>query len=152
MQNVERRNIASGLAGVAAGLNPLTSITFLVAMVVTAAAGWIWFKNSGEVRQPFPLYGIVAGCYAGGFLIGRVLRSFLKIAAIVAALVLGGLGVLHWANVDTSKAREAVKDSSAWLEEKSDRAKDYLMHFLPSGAAAGAGVFAGGRRRRTPPQ
>lgn len=143
--------MASGLAGVAAGLNPLTSVTFLLALVVTAAAGWIWFNNSGEVRQPFPLYGIVAASYAGGSLIGRVLRSFLKIAALVAALALGCLGILHWANVDTSKAREAVKDSSAWLEERSDRTKDYLMHFLPSGAAAGAGIFAGGRRRQISP-
>ena len=152
MQNVERRNIASGLAGVAAGLNPLTSVTFLLALLVTAAAGWIWFKNSSEVRQPFPLYGIVGASYAGGFLIGGILRSFLKIAAVVAALALGGLGLLYWTNIDTSKARETVKDSSAWLEKTSGQAKDYLMHFLPSGAAAGAGAFAGGRRRRVPPQ
>ena len=152
MESDERRNMASGLVGVAAGLNPLTSVTFLFALVVTAAAAWVWFKNSGEVRQAFPLYGTVAASYAGGFLIGRVLRSFLKIAAIVAALVLGGLGVLHWAQIDTAKARDAVKDSSAWLEAKSGQAKDYLMHFLPSGAAAGVGVFAGGRRRRRSPE
>src|SRR6476646_2418339 len=89
MEKDEHKSIASGLIGVAAGLNPLTSVTFLLALLVLASAGWVWFKHSGEAVRSFPIYGTVAASYAGGFVTGRVFRRALKTAAIVAAIVLG---------------------------------------------------------------
>jgi hypothetical protein len=71
-----------------------------------------------------------------------------KTAAIVAAIVLGGLTVLNLVHVDTSKAKEAAEAGTSWVRNEASRAKHYLLHFLPSGGAAGVGVFAGGRRRR----
>src|SRR5262249_13606934 len=95
----------------------------------------------------FPLYGTIAASYAGGFLIGRLFWKVIKTAAIVAAIVLGGLALLNWAHVDTSKAKEVNKASSTWVRNHASRTKDYLLHFLPSGGAAGVGAFAGSRRR-----
>jgi hypothetical protein len=136
-----------GLADLAAGLNPMRSFTFLLALSVIALAAWSWFKQSGEPRPPFPLYGTIAASYAGGFLIGRLFRKVVKTAAIIAAIVLGGLALLNRAQVNTSKAREATEAGSTWVQNEAKQAKDYLFHLLPSGGAAAVGVFAGSRRR-----
>jgi hypothetical protein len=148
MDTNQRGRIAGGLAGLAAGLSPMNSRTFLLALGVTAVGAWVWFKQPGDPRPQFPWYGIIAASYAGGFLIGRVLWRAVKIAAIVAVLVLGGLALLSRAHVDTSKAQQTVKAGSTWVQDQASRAKDYLLHLLPSGSAAVVGVFAGGRGRR----
>jgi hypothetical protein len=147
MENSQPSKISGALTNLAAGLNPMKSPTFLLALGVTALAAWKWFNRSGDPRPAFPLYGAIAASYAGGFLIGRLLWRFVKVAAIVAALALGGLAVLNRAHLDTSRAREATEAGSAWVRNEASRAKHYLLHFLPSGGGAGLGVFAGGRRR-----
>jgi hypothetical protein len=125
------------------------SFTFLLAFGVAALAGWNWLKEPSEPRPPFPLYGIIAASYAAGFLIGRVFRKVVKTAALAAAIVLGGLAVLNRAHVDTSQAKQASEAGSTWVQSQARRAKDYLIHLLPSGAAASLGVFAGSRRRNS---
>jgi hypothetical protein len=147
MNTNQQGKVTGGLAALVVGLNPLKSITFLMALVLIAVAASNWLKPSGDPRPPFPLYGTIAASYAGGFLIGRLFWKVVKTAAIVAAIVLGGLTLLNRAHVDTSKAREVTEESSAWVRNQAGRAKHYLLHFLPSGGAAGLGVFAGGRRR-----
>lgn len=142
----QQGKLVGGLAGLAAGLNPLKSFTFLLALSVTALATWSWFQQPAEPHPPFPLYGTIAASYAGGFLIGRLFRKVVKTAAIVAAIVLGGLALLNRAHMDTTQAREAAQAGSSWVQHQASRAKDYLLHFLPSGGAAGIGVFAGSRR------
>jgi len=143
-----RGRIAGGFLGFVAGFSPLNSFTFLLAVAVTALAAWVWLKHSGDARPSFPFYGILAASYAGGFLIGRVFRKVVKAAVILAAIVLGGLALLRHARVDTVKAEQAVEAGSTWVQDQAGRARDYLFHLLPSGGAAGVGVFAGGRRRR----
>lgn len=140
--------MAGGLLGFLAGLNPMTSFTFVIALIVSGFAAWIWLRNGAEPHSPFPAYGAVAASYAGGFLIGRVFRRVLKTAALLGVVLLGLLGLLNHLHVDTSKAQQAVKAGSGWLQDRAGWASDYLMHFLPSGGAAGFGVFAGGRRRQ----
>jgi hypothetical protein len=148
MDSGQRGRIAGGLAGLAAGLSPLNSFTFVVALILTAIGAWSWFRQSGEPRSSFPLYATIAASYAGGFLIGRVFRTVLKTAAVVAAILIGGLALLNHAHVDTSKAKQAVEAGSSWAQQQATQAKKYLRHWLPSGTFAGIGVFAGGRRRR----
>jgi hypothetical protein len=147
MDNSQPKKSSGAFTNMAAGLNPMKSMSFLLALGVTALAAWKWFNRSGDPRPPFPLYGAIAASYAAGFLIGRLLWRVVKIAAILAALAIGGLTVLNRAHVDTSKAREATEAGSAWVRKEASRAKHYLLHFLPSGGGAGLGVFAGGRRR-----
>jgi hypothetical protein len=125
----------------------MKSFTFVLAFGVTALAAWRWFNQSGDPRPSFPLYGTIAASYAGGFLIGRVFWKVLKTAAIFAALVLGGLALLNRAHLDTSKVKQATEAGSTWVRNEASQAKHYLLHFLPSGGAAGVGAFAGGRRR-----
>jgi hypothetical protein len=148
MEPNQRSRIAGVLAGVISGLSPFKSLTFLMALGVAALAAWVWFKRSGDTQAAFPVYGTIAASYAGGFMIGRIFRKLIKAVAITAVLVLAGFALLNRAHVDTSKAKEVVQAGSTWAQDRASRAKDYLMHLLPSGGAAGFGVFAGGRRRR----
>jgi hypothetical protein len=148
MNTDQQGKVTSGLASLAAGLNPLKSTTFLLALALMAVAGLNWLRQSGDPQPSFPLYGTIAVSYAGGFLLGRLLWRVLKTAAIVAALALGGLALLNRVHVDTSKAKDAAEQSSTWVRNEAGRAKHYLVQFLPSGGAAGLGVFAGGRRGR----
>ena len=110
-------------------------------------AAWKWFNRAGDPQPPFPHYGVIAASYAGGFLIGRLFWRVLKIAAIVAALVLGGLALFNWVHVDTSKVKEATESGARWVRNETSQTKHYLLHILPSGGAAGLGAFVGGRRR-----
>ena len=144
----ERGKWLGGLAGLASGLSPMNSFTFIVALGVSALAGFLWFKESGDPRPPFPTYGTVAVSYAGGFLVGRLVRAVLRTAAIAVAIVLAGLAIVKCAHVDTGKAKQTVEAGSGWIREHADRISDDLLRLLPSGGAAGLGVLAGGRRRR----
>jgi hypothetical protein len=148
MNNHQQGRVGRGLVGLAAELNPLKSMTFLLALGLIAVAAYKWLRESGEQQPSFPFYGTIAGSYAGGFLIGRLFWRIVKTAAIVAAIVLGGLTVLNRVHVDTSKAKDAAEAGSSWVRNEASRAKHYLVHFLPSGVGAGLGVFAGGRRSR----
>jgi hypothetical protein len=148
MNNHHQGRVTRGLAGLAAELNPLKSITFLLALGLIAAAAYKWLKESGDPQPSFPFYGTIAGSYAGGFLIGRLFWRIVRTAAVVAAIVLGGLTVLNRVHVNTSKAKEAAEAGSSWVRNEASRAKHFLLHFLPSGVGAGLGVFAGSRRPR----
>jgi hypothetical protein len=149
METGQRGKTLGALVGLVAGLNPAKSPTFLLAFGLSALAAWVWFRGSGEARRPFPVYGVIATSYAGGFLIGMIFRNMLKITAIVATMVLSGFALANCFGVDASKAKQAVAEGSTWAQEKAGRVKGYLMHLLPSGTAAGVGAFAGARRRRS---
>jgi hypothetical protein len=126
----------------------MNSLTFLVAFGVVGVAAWSWVHQPSDLRSSFPVYGTIAASYAGGFLIGRVFRRIVTIAAIIAALVIGGLTLLNRTHLDTSKAKEAVGTGATWFQDQAHRVKGLLLHVLPSGGAAAVGAFAGGRRRR----
>jgi hypothetical protein len=147
MDNRPQSKLLAGLAGLAAELNPIKSFTSVLAIGVTALAAWIWVNRSGDPRPPFPFYGTIAASYAAGFLIGRLLWRVVKTAAIVSAILLGGLVLLNRVHLDTSKAKEATEAGSAWVRSQASRAKHFLLHFLPSGGGAGVGAVAGARRR-----
>jgi uncharacterized membrane protein (Fun14 family) len=126
----------------------MNSFTFILALIVTAFGAWAWFKQAGDIPARFPWYGTVAGSYAGGFLIGRVFRRVLKVAALMAAILVVGLVLLNRAHVDTSKVSHAVESGSTWVQQRAIRTTDYLLHLLPSGAAAAVGAFAGRGQKR----
>jgi hypothetical protein len=147
MKDTQQGKVTRRLSSLAAGLNPMKSFTFVLALGVTALAVWSWSNHSGDPRPPFPHYGTIAASYASGFLIGLLFWRVVKTAAIVAALMLGALALLNRAHLDTSKAREETEAGSTWVRNEAGQAKHYLLHFLPSGGAAGVGVFVGSRRR-----
>jgi hypothetical protein len=148
MDTSQRNKSLGWLVGVAAGLNPMKSLTFLLALGVAGMGAWTWFNHSGNPRAPFPHYGAIAASYATGFIIGRVFWKIVKTVAVLAAIALGGLALLNHTGVDDSKAKDAVAKGSVWVHQEAGSAKHYLLHLLPSGGAAGVGAFVGGRRRR----
>jgi hypothetical protein len=148
MDTNPRNRITTWLREAAAGLNPAKSTTFLLAVGLGGLATWVWFRGSGDSPSRFPFYGVIGTSYAGGFLIGLLFRSVLRITAIFAAFLLAGYALLHFMPVDTSQARKAVADSTTWAQQEASRARAHLLHLLPSGSAAGLGAFAGARRRR----
>jgi uncharacterized membrane protein (Fun14 family) len=148
MDTGRRNSIRGWVVDVVAGLNPMKSFTFILALGVAGIAAWAWFEHSGDPRPPFPHYGAIAASYAAGFIIGGVLWKIVKIAAVLAAIALGGLALLNHTGVDASKAKDAVTQSSKWVHQEAGSAKHYLLHLLPSGGAAGVGAFVGRRRRR----
>ena len=83
MEKSQQNQAWRGFAGLAAGLNPMKSVTFVLALGVTVLAAWKLLKHSGDPRPAFPWYGMIAVSYAGGFLIGRVLGRALKTVAVV---------------------------------------------------------------------
>lgn len=151
MDDSARGRLAGGVAGFLAGLNPLNSKTFILALVIAGFAAWRWQAHADDPQRVFPIYGVVAASYGGGYLIGRLFRRMLKLVAIAAALVISSLVVLKVVHVDTTKARESVTAGASWLQQQGERAQESLMHLLPSGTAAGFGAFAGGRRRGAAP-
>ena len=128
-------------------MNPMKSVTFVLALGVTVLAAWKLLKHSGDPWPAFPWYGMIAVSYAGGFLIGRVLGRALKTVAVVTAIVLGGLTLLRWTHVDTSKTAEQANAGVAWVRKEAKQLKHSLVHLLPCAGAATVGVFAGRRLR-----
>jgi hypothetical protein len=147
---MRRGSIATWLAGVTAGLNPFRSFTFVSATGLAALAAWVWLRRSSgsEGEAVFPFYGLIAASYAGGYLVGRAFRHVLRAIVSATAIVLSGVVLLQCVRMDTADAERAVESGSMWMRAKATRVKDYLLHLLPAGPAAGGGVFAGGRRWR----
>lgn len=124
---------------------PWTAKSFLAAgaTMVGGLASWIGNFTSPAVAQ-------MAGSYLGGFLIGWAFRRFLRMAAMLAAIVLAGVAVLKttgWLNLDWASIEAQLSQSLRWLQGEADGLRNLLAGFLPSAGAAGAGTFFGFRKK-----
>ncbi|MDZ4828756.1 MAG: FUN14 domain-containing protein [Phycisphaerae bacterium] len=87
--------------------------------------------------------------FMGGFFLAWALKKFIKmtlliggaIAVLIAALK--GTGVI---NLDWGAVESQVSSGMAAAGEHVDATKDVLLKYLPSGASAFVGMFAGLRR------
>jgi uncharacterized membrane protein (Fun14 family) len=106
-------------------------------------ASWIGNYTSPAVAQ-------IGGSYLGGFLIGWAFRRFLRVAAMMVALMLACIGVMKasgWIDVDWSALEAQVGQTVQWLHGEAEGLKNVLTGFLPSAGAAGAGSFFGFRKK-----
>ncbi len=124
---------------------PWAAKSFLAVALGTLGglASWIGNFTSPAVAQ-------MAGSYLGGFLIGWAFRRFLRMAAMLAAIVLAGIAVLKttgWLNLDWASIEAQLSQSLRWLQGEADGLRNLLAGFLPSAGAAGAGTFFGFRKK-----
>ncbi len=124
---------------------PWGAKSFLAVAVATIGglASWIGNFTSPTVAQ-------LGGSYLGGFLIGWAFRRFLRIAAMLVAILLACLGMLKasgWIDVDWGELEGQIHRAVQWLHGEAEGLKSVLTGFLPSAGAAGAGSFFGFRKK-----
>ena len=124
---------------------PWGAKSFLAVAVATLGglASWIGNYTSPAVAQ-------IGGSYLGGFLIGWAFRRFLRVAAMLVAVVLACIGLMKaggWIDVDWSQLEEQVRRTVQWLQGEAEGLRNVLTGFLPSAGAAGAGSFFGFRKK-----
>lgn len=124
---------------------PWTAKSFLAAGAATVGglASWIGNFTSPAVAE-------IGGSYLGGFLIGWAFRRFLKMAAMIVAIILACMAALKatgWMNLDWSSIEAQMSHALQWLHGEAEGLKNLLTGFLPSAGAAGAGSFFGFRKK-----
>ena len=124
---------------------PWGAKSFLAVAVATLGglASWIGNYTSPAVAQ-------IGGSYLGGFLIGWAFRRFLRVAAMLVAVVLACIGLMKavgWIDVDWSELEAQVRRTVQWLQGEAEGLRNVLTGFLPSAGAAGAGSFFGFRKK-----
>lgn len=119
------------------------SFLAVAAATIGGLASWIGNYSSPAAAQ-------IGASYLGGFLLGWAFRRFLRIAAMLVAVVLAGIAVMKasgWIDVDWSALEAQVGRTVQWLHGEAEGLRNVLTGFLPSAGAAGAGSFFGFRKR-----
>ncbi len=124
---------------------PWNAKSFLAAgaLMVGGLASWIGNYTSPAAAQ-------MAGSYLGGFLIGWAFRRFLRMAAMLTALILAVIAALKgtgWLNLDWALVEAQIPEWITWLQGGAQELKNLLTGYLPSAGAAGAGTFFGFRKK-----
>jgi len=115
----------------------------VAAATIGGLASWIGNYSSPAAAQ-------IGASYLGGFLLGWAFRRFLRIAAMLVAVVLAGIAVMKasgWIDVDWSALEAQVGRTVQWLHGEAEGLRNVLTGFLPSAGAAGAGSFFGFRKK-----
>jgi uncharacterized membrane protein (Fun14 family) len=124
---------------------PWAAKSFLAVAVATIGglASWIGNFTSPAAAQ-------IGASYLGGFLIGWAFRRFLRIAAMLVAVVLACMAAMKatgWIDVDWNALEEQMTRTIQWLHGEAQGFKNVVTGFLPSAGAAGAGSFFGFRKK-----
>ena len=124
---------------------PWAAKSFLAvgAATIGGLASWIGNYTSPAVAQ-------IGGSYLGGFLIGWAFRRFLRLAAMLVAVVLACVAAMKatgWIDVDWGALEGQINQTVQWLHGEAEGFKKVLSGFLPSAGAAGAGSFFGFRKK-----
>jgi len=124
---------------------PWGAKSFLGAGATTIAGlgGWM-----NDMMSPALARG--GASFMGGFLIGWAIRRAIKLAVIVAGLLLTllaavkmtGIVTLDWTAIEAN-----ISHSLAWAQGKAEGFKEVLTGYLPSAGAGGAGTYFGFRKK-----
>ncbi len=85
----------------------------------------------------------------GGFIVGWLLRVFVKTTILVGslmAMLFGALSYFHIMNVDFTSVQQHYNTEVAWLTDQAYRLKDMVIAHLPAHAGGLFGIFMGFRR------
>jgi uncharacterized membrane protein (Fun14 family) len=159
-----RRNMTLGVSDRETGLlerkaadrhpprSPFTSKSVLGAGAALLGSGGLWLANPEQgsaaswLQQYAPATTTLAASFLGGYFIGWGAKRTLRVTAVVAAVVLGFVGLLAKFGIDASAMESWINASVGWVGDNLDEAQRYLTAFLPSATAAGAGGVLGFRR------
>jgi uncharacterized membrane protein (Fun14 family) len=122
------------------------------------------FADSGPVTnsattpepnaQPWylsPRFLSIGASVVGGFVIGWLMRIFVKTTILIGALFAATMGVLthfHVMNVDFTSVQQQYSGDVSWLTDQASRLKDVAVAYLPVHAGGLFGMFLGFRRTR----
>jgi uncharacterized membrane protein (Fun14 family) len=140
-----RNHLASGALETLFADPPWDSKSFLSAGAATLAGLGAWMN---DMMSPALARG--GASFMGGFLIGWAIRRTVKLAAIVAGLLLTLLAAVKMTGIvdlDWTAIEANISHSLAWAQGKAAGFKEVLTGYLPSAGAGGAGMFLGFRRK-----
>lgn len=133
------------------------TVRFAALVVVIGMGFWIKHAFQGNTdsasgggihfNQPVPWYARLGISYIGGFLIGWTFRRFIRITFLIVCSVIALMAFAKFAGCDGTAFRTRVEHEAETAREKAREQRDYLKRLLPSGTAAGVGVFWGFWRR-----
>jgi uncharacterized membrane protein (Fun14 family) len=124
---------------------PWTAKSFLAAGAATIGGLASWIGNLTS-----PALAKFGGSYLGGFLLGWAFRRFLRMAMMLAAVILTCIAALKatgWMDLDWASIETQISQGMRWLQGEAEGLKNLLAGFLPSAGAAGAGAFFGFRKK-----
>lgn len=124
---------------------PWNATSFLGAGVTTLAGLAAWMNDMAS-----PAFARGGASFMGGFLIGWAIRRTIKMAAIMAGLLLTLLAAVKMSgaiDLDWNAIEASITHSLAWLQGKADGFKEVLTGYLPSAGAGGAGTYFGFRKK-----
>ncbi len=100
-------------------------------------------------EQYTPLVAKVGFSFFVGLIAGTISRVFLKLAAVVAALVVAGVAAAHYfgINLDLSGVQAQTGQATTYLHTQLDQLWDAVKTHLPSAGSGTAGFFFGLKRR-----
>lgn len=164
---------SSGLPGRAAKRGLLSSKSLWLAILITlAGAAWWAYSAATTMRTPAPAvpasgfaasptnaqpetrveapaafrYGAsFVGAFLVAFVLKKILRSVLLIAAMLVGVVLA-LKYFGFIDYDWASAQHQVEEGAAIARQEGDKYRSLLMGYLPSGLASGAGAIFGAKR------
>jgi uncharacterized membrane protein (Fun14 family) len=85
-----------------------------------------------------------------GIVVGLVFRTFIRVALLFSALIIGGAMALSYffhVNVDMSVVKADTSQAVSWLTDQGYHLKGMLFQALPSSTAAGVGFLFGFKKR-----
>ena len=84
-----------------------------------------------------------------GLIAGTISRTFLKLAALLAGLIVACIAALHYfnVNVDLSGVQGQTQQATTWLHGQLDQLWAAVKTHLPSAGSATAGFLFGMKRR-----
>jgi uncharacterized membrane protein (Fun14 family) len=119
----------------------------VVAAAVTTIGGLAgWLSNNMS-----PAVARLGASYLGGFFIGWLFRRFVKIAVLLAGVVIAlvaGLKSTGWITLDWVGLEAQVHESVRALQRGAEGLKQVLSGYLPSAGAGTAGIFFGFRKKQ----
>ncbi|MEQ1796290.1 MAG: FUN14 domain-containing protein [Nitrospira sp.] len=124
---------------------PWAAKSFLGAGATTLAGLGAWMN---DMMSPALARG--GASFMGGFLIGWAIRRTVKMAAIMAGLLLTLLAAVKMSgaiDLDWNAIEASITHSLAWVQGKAEGFKEVLTGYLPSAGAGGAGTYFGFRKK-----
>ena len=84
-----------------------------------------------------------------GVIVGLVARTFIRMAILITALIVGGAMALSYfnVNVDLNSVRTQASQATSWLSTEGDQIRSFIFNALPSSTAASVGFLFGFKKR-----